>query len=58
MTAMDAGLVLLLMWLNISPIFGVSSPSSLEKIHNVVFALVIFFVIHVQISHLCCRRED
>lgn len=40
-TVGDAGLVPLLMWLNISPIFVLSS-SPLVKIYNAVFAFVIF----------------
>lgn len=40
---MDPGLVLLLVWLNIPPIFGLYSPSSFEKMHNGMFALVIVF---------------
>lgn len=39
---MDAVLVPLLMWLNISPIFVLSSSPLVEKIHNAVFAFVIF----------------
>lgn len=41
-TAVHPGLVLLLMWLNMPPIFGLSSPSLFEKLRNGMFVLVIF----------------